>query len=76
MIVSNIYPQHVKCYNRRKCYLCKKKFKVKIGDVMVTKKSNISRLAHTKCAVEKNWVTQKEIDEAEKLKIHFIKIVT
>ena len=43
---------------------------------MVTKKSNISKLAHTKCAVEKNWVTQKEINVAEKLKIHFIKMVT
>ena len=76
MIVSNVYPQHVKSYNRRRCHFCKKKLKVKTGDVMVTKKSNISKLAHPKCAVEKNWVTQKEINVAEKLKIHFIKIVT
>lgn len=76
MLVTHVYPQHVASYNIRRCYLCKEKFKVKKGDVMVTKRSKHARLAHPKCAVEKNWVDQKQIDDAETFKDQFIQTVS
>ena len=76
MTISNIYPQHVAMYNIKRCYLCKKKFKVKIGDVIVSKRAKHTKLAHPNCAIKKNWVTKEEINRAERIRPEFIKMVS
>jgi len=43
---------------------------------MITKKSKRVLLAHPICALKKNWISQEEIDNAERFKNQFIQMVS
>ena len=45
------------------CWLCFKPLNVKIGDYVVRKTTRKSRYAHLKCGVQKNWITQKDVNK-------------
>lgn len=44
------------------CWLCFKQMNVVVGDYVVRKHTRKSKYAHLKCAVKKNWIEQKDID--------------
>ena len=49
----------------QRCWICKKKFDgLKILDVLVRKDIGHSKIVHTDCAIEKNWINKKVVQVA------------
>lgn len=44
------------------CWVCFQPMNVKFGEYIVRKHTRKSRYAHIPCAIQKNWIEKKDID--------------